>query len=423
MASVELGLQGSHAARYGASEFLKDRHPDLSAPFPADVIPEEIAVAYGRRHVPKLVDVISLPDDQLPDEERARCLRYLLHLLANQETKSEAVTCGASDSLVHLLESKDPYVRELTCNTISSLAQLLTARAAIVQAQGIPALTLLLKDKDPSARAAAAQSLEAVSSGPEGAAAVLACDSQVQAREVDLLEDSESTHSARMAAVLTLANCTSTDGGIYQALDAHVPRTLLRLCTEGLALDTAEEEARKAERKKAGKSPKSRGTTPKSRTGLEKEGGDLEGRAAGTPNSDHFEDEEEREFSDEEAARAELHAACLRCLRNLAHHPYGKVQVLEEGGIPVFAKFLVTDDQVLQQLGAGCLMALTVEEDAKLPTAEACAEVLVDMLHHPNPDVAENALATLQNSCEHPAAREIVENLLDDEDMEFVFCY
>jgi hypothetical protein len=68
----------SHASIHVVSEFLKDLHPDLSEPFPKvscshhgaancslckpsaallpvqEVIKDEIAVAYGRRSVPKV---------------------------------------------------------------------------------------------------------------------------------------------------------------------------------------------------------------------------------------------------------------------------------------------------------------------------------------------------------------------------------
>mmetsp|Transcript_26183 Transcript_26183/g.56787 ORF Transcript_26183/g.56787 Transcript_26183/m.56787 type:complete len:357 (-) Transcript_26183:77-1147(-) len=355
MSSAGLGLDGTHAARYGASEFLKDRHPDLSEPFPKGVIEEEIAIAFGRRHVPKLVDVISLPDDRLPTHQLATALRYLLSLLSNQETKCECVTYDSAPFLVHHLTSEDPYVRQLSALTLASLAQLMLGRAEVVASQGIPSLTEMLEDADPEARAAASYCLEMVSSGPEGASAVLSCESKVLQKEVEMLEDPITTDEAQLSAVLTLTNCTTCDGGIYQALDAQVPPTLLRLAS---AQDSNDE----------------------------------------------------------------MRIAIARCLRNMAHHPYGKVQVFEAGAIPVLTTFLQSENELLQQCAAACLMGLTVEEDAKLPTVEAAGSDLVEMLHHPNPDVAENVLATIHNSCEDMQARKIIEGLLGDDDREFIFC-
>jgi hypothetical protein len=40
------------------SEFLKDRHPYLDQPFNSKIDPAEVAVAYGRRGVAKLLDVL-----------------------------------------------------------------------------------------------------------------------------------------------------------------------------------------------------------------------------------------------------------------------------------------------------------------------------------------------------------------------------
>mmetsp|Transcript_12184 Transcript_12184/g.14541 ORF Transcript_12184/g.14541 Transcript_12184/m.14541 type:complete len:357 (-) Transcript_12184:227-1297(-) len=351
----------THAARYHASEFLPDRHPDLSPPFPKEVIAEEISIAYGRRHVPKLVDVIGLDDAKVPDEEKARALRYLLSLLTNQETKSEVVTYGAAPFLVHLLLNKDPYVRELTCKTLSSIAQLMQGRAAIVEAKGIPALTASLADENLVAREAASECMEALSSGADGAVAVLQ-ETPVLPAVVRMLHDENTTPLAILAGVGTLCNCTTNDNGIYQALDAQVPPIILKLATTVY--------------------PEEKAT---------------------------------------QLVRVELKTACGRCLRNLCHHLYGKVQTHEAGAIPVLTSLLQDPDELVKQQAAAAMMGLTLEEDAKLPTIQAASKDLVALLHHMNPDVAENVLSTIQNACEHPKAREIIEGLLDESDMDYVF--
>jgi hypothetical protein len=53
----------SHSSRHVVSEFLADLYPYNDAPFPKDVIPDEIAVGYGRRGIPKLIDVLALPGE------------------------------------------------------------------------------------------------------------------------------------------------------------------------------------------------------------------------------------------------------------------------------------------------------------------------------------------------------------------------
>jgi hypothetical protein len=100
-----------------------------------------------------------------------------------------------------------------------------------------------------------------------------------------MMEDLESPSGAVLAGLVMLGNCTGNDGGIYQALDARVPRVLLRLA--------------------------------------EAEGSGLE-----------------------------LQAACARVLRNLAQHTFGRVQVIDAGGLQVMAQLLVSNDEELQALGA-----------------------------------------------------------------------
>eukprot|EP00227_Mantoniella_beaufortii_P014146 CAMPEP_0197595342 /NCGR_PEP_ID=MMETSP1326-20131121/22619_1 /TAXON_ID=1155430 /ORGANISM="Genus nov. species nov., Strain RCC2288" /LENGTH=123 /DNA_ID=CAMNT_0043161679 /DNA_START=169 /DNA_END=537 /DNA_ORIENTATION=- len=115
----------NHATRCYDGQALKQRHPDLSDPFPKDVIPDEIAVAFGRRHVYKLVDVLSLPSSDLASEERARALRYLLGLLSNQESKAEAVGCNTAAPVAALLgDDTNAEVRRLACDTLATLAHL-----------------------------------------------------------------------------------------------------------------------------------------------------------------------------------------------------------------------------------------------------------------------------------------------------------
>lgn len=111
----------SHASRHVVSERLEDRHPDNSAPFPKAALTDEIALAYGRRGVQKLVDVISLPDDALPDDSKAHALRVLLGLLSTQEQKMDAVQIGSVPPLVHLVETS-PHAQVIPLKYIVSQA-------------------------------------------------------------------------------------------------------------------------------------------------------------------------------------------------------------------------------------------------------------------------------------------------------------
>jgi hypothetical protein len=66
-------------------------------------------------------------------------------------------------------------------------------------------------------------------------------------------------------------------------------------------------------------------------------------------------------------------------------------------------------------------MGLTMEEAAKLETIRLSGGKLAELLHHPNVDIGENALATFQNCAELPAARAIIESILNDEELLYVY--
>ena len=182
----------THASRHVVGEALKDRHPFKGPLMPSDVIPSEIAVAYDRRAIPKLCDVIALPDEELPADQQAHCLRVLLSLLSNQERKNDCVLNGASVSLVRLIsKSTAPTVRALAARVVASLSQLLFGRQALVKAE---------------ARA-------------DPCGVVQHCRT--------CAADGASSLTAKLGAVLTLSHCTRSDDGIVQALEAHVPAAII----------------------------------------------------------------------------------------------------------------------------------------------------------------------------------------------------
>lgn len=235
-AAYPSGNHAAHATRCYAGESLKERLPDLSEPFPKGVIPEEIAIAYGRRHVYKLVDVLALPFAELDGSERARALRYLIGLLSNQESKAETVTSNAASPLVTLLSDPNKDVRKLTCDTLAALAQFADGRVSIVEVGGIAAVTKLLKDGETAVREAAAGFLVAMSASADGAAACLASDGEVVPAVGKMLNDMVTTGKAKLSGVTTLSNCTLTDEGIFACLKSGVPATVLDLLSSKDAL-------------------------------------------------------------------------------------------------------------------------------------------------------------------------------------------
>jgi hypothetical protein len=72
----------SEFQRYeGGKESLGCLYPDFTPSAPSFIIPEEISVAFDRRGVPKLVDVLALPDACVTDVEKAKVSMCGMHQL------------------------------------------------------------------------------------------------------------------------------------------------------------------------------------------------------------------------------------------------------------------------------------------------------------------------------------------------------
>eukprot|EP00878_Enallax_costatus_P040812 GHUV01047194.1.p1 GENE.GHUV01047194.1~~GHUV01047194.1.p1 ORF type:complete len:100 (+),score=13.32 GHUV01047194.1:219-518(+) len=77
----------SHSSRHYASEALSDRHPYKQPSFEKEPRKDEIAEAYGDRQIPKLVGVLHLTEEQLPESERVHCLKLFSQLLSTQVSR------------------------------------------------------------------------------------------------------------------------------------------------------------------------------------------------------------------------------------------------------------------------------------------------------------------------------------------------
>ena len=167
----------NHAMRAFDPQGLQDRHPDRSEPFPKHVVPTEIAVAYGGRRVRKLADALRLPatagtsSATLSAGERARCMRYLLGLMTDQEAKAEAVACEVAAPLAATLTRENESVenKALACALLRSLAHSLEGRASIVAVDALVAAAALLKDDAAPMRVAAGEFLASMAKHADGA--------------------------------------------------------------------------------------------------------------------------------------------------------------------------------------------------------------------------------------------------------------
>ena len=182
----------SHATRFYDGQALQERHPDLTEPFHGDVVKDEIAIAFGRRHVHKLVELVSLPKEDLTPEKRATALRYLLGTLTNQESKAEAIgTNVAAPLVVHITDDSDD-VRRIACEVMASLATSRDGRTSLIAADAVTATAMkMLKDRNPEVRGAACTLFAAFSSTHDGAKHMLeAADGSVFEKMVKMLDDS-----------------------------------------------------------------------------------------------------------------------------------------------------------------------------------------------------------------------------------------
>ncbi|KAG1668019.1 hypothetical protein FOA52_006552 [Chlamydomonas sp. UWO 241] len=338
----------SHASRHVASEFLKDRHPDLSPPFPSGVIPDEIAEAYGRKGVVKLVNVLSLPASDLSDEKRAHALRVLIGLLSTQEQKLDAVSVGGCAALTTLVkEFEHAEVLRLSCEALGSLAQVQQGRVAIVTCGGVTALDAAL-EASPSAAAGALRTFAFSCDGAQLLGNFLEPVVPSLAATIDRAAADTDGMRACINAATALASLCTTDAGILSCLKHYVPACIVRLAGRCL-------------------------------TGDFKFESDLN----------------------------ECYEAVADCLEQIAHQKYGKTAVREAGAIPVLAQLLEVAQwhAATVKKATAALMATSVEKDSKLPIVESAGAALVRLLKSSDEANVPNARATLVSCAEHLPAR------------------
>eukprot|EP00899_Mesostigma_viride_P015401 jgi/Mesvir1/23862/Mv10658-RA.1 len=345
----------SHNSSHRVSERLADRHPYLEPPFSGEVIPTEIAVAYGRRSIPKLIEVLSLSTEELPSVERVKALQELQGLISNQEQKILAIKHASATTLVRLLSDGAPDVRHQSARALTSLASIRQGREAILESSGVSALTNLLKDEDARVREASAACLEMMTTARDGIAALLAPDTGVVAQLAALVAEDTTlvTETALLSCFTALSNLSNTDTGIEECLRARVVEGILgRLVSDGGVLKP-------------------------------------------TP----------------------YEQACAETLQHLCHHQYGKVQVLDAGALTLLSKMLSSANDKVKVCATGALMGLSIEEDAKVPVIKQAGVTLLALLQHASPLVVQNSKMTIQNCFEHPMARNELVPLMDRETM------
>ncbi|MEW5319704.1 MAG: hypothetical protein WDW38_010842 [Sanguina aurantia] len=346
----------SHASRHVVSEFLKDLHPDLSPPTSKIVIQEEIAAAYGRRSIPKLVSVLGLPE--LPDDARTHALRVFIGMISTQEQKICAINDGAAIPLTALvLLSDHAEVLTLSCEALSSMAQVQSGRREIATARGIMALTAALQ----TTPEAAAGALRQFGNSADGVK-LLSDQNDLVPALVKLLKQLPGTGVSLAAcdnSVATLAAIAVNDAGIMLCLASHVPSCLASLMRRGLSGDFRFE-----------------------------------------PNL------------------MQLMEQCALALEQIAHHPYGKTSAREADAIKILGQLMVLNHRPALKHASAALLAISVEQESKLPTVMHAGVHLMKLLRGNDEELALTARAALISACEHLEARKFVELLMVDSERE-----
>ncbi|KAG2485009.1 hypothetical protein HYH03_016212 [Edaphochlamys debaryana] len=349
----------SHASRHVVSDYLKDLHPDLSEPFPTEVISDEVAEAHGRRAIPKLIAVLAL--DELPDDKRAHALRVFNGLLSTQEHKTNAVAEGAAAPLCRLVsQCRDEEVRRLACSALASLAQVMAGRKGIVAVGGLAVLTEALQTTPEQAAGA----LRSFAASNDGNALLNEARSSVVPALVGLLDqpcDPAFTLAAFENAVATLEGMTRTDDGVLAALDADVPRCLVATARRGLT-------------------------------------GDL-----------RF-----------EARLMDTLQLVAMGLEQICHHAQGKTACREAEAHKVLADMLTLHHRETIKHAAAALAGLAVEKESKVNVMLFAGVSLVRLMRGQDAELASNARDCMAAAAEHLEARRTAEMLLSMEERELL---
>ncbi|WIA34086.1 hypothetical protein OEZ86_012463 [Tetradesmus obliquus] len=328
---------------------------------------DEVAEAYGDRQIPKLVSVLRLSEEQLPEAERLHCLKLFSNLLSTQETKVRAIQAGALQPLLAWLgnDSSSAAVRQLCCRSIGSICQLQQGRAAFTEAGGIPVLTKALETTPDAAVAA----MKVLACCADGRSRLHASPARVTAALVELVGHPGSSWAAATDAVVCITGLCYSDEGVIDALACQAPRCLQQLSGRALKHHACLSQA----------------PQPPA------------------------------------AAAAQLLAAlraAAEALLVVGHHADGKAQLRQSECIPVLAGMLGVADGQVQASAAACLAALAIEVDSKVPVVAAAAPALIKLAQGGEPVAATAARTALLCAAEHLDARRKLELLLKPNELQ-----
>jgi hypothetical protein len=286
-------------------------------------------------------------------------------LLSTQEQKMDAIAEGAVAPLTHLVESSTHLeVITLSTKALGYLVQVSQGRKEVVKI-GMVAITEALK-KSPEAAAGAIRQF--VSSN-DGVLLLLAEPSLLNLVVTALVALAERSTdelvnvNAFINAAAALASICTTDAGIVSSLENNVPSVIVALVNRGLDGDLKFD--------------------PKLNDLLE---------------------------------------AGAFCLAQCSHFPQGRKVVREAGGVEAISTILHVAQFSRAPLVAAttALMAVSVEEESKLPLMKSGGVRLVALLRGEDEQLSSNARAALTSSCENLEARKIMALMLSEADQKTI---
>jgi hypothetical protein len=106
------------------------------------VDPEEVAVAYGRRQLPKLLSLLTRTE--VSSDKKIHCLEILRLVCTTPEQKMEAITLGAPKQIIKCITIANCGVTEAACRALEPLVSLMDGRQQVFESNGIDLLTSVL---------------------------------------------------------------------------------------------------------------------------------------------------------------------------------------------------------------------------------------------------------------------------------------
>jgi hypothetical protein len=334
---------------------------------------DDIAVAYGRRSIPKLLSALSRSG--LPDAETLRCLRALSAVINTQEQKACAIQDGAVPLIAQKLRSQNSTVAQRACKALTKLVVLMRGREELVRGGGVESLAAVLQQMP----VLVSRCLQAMSETLAGARMILESEADVVA---ELASACKARGCALAVTHVLLVHCCGVNALIvcsaWMLCKAQLMRSHLHLISrilpfagqtltgharcflQTLGFDGSAWKAKQIIAHTLAMVGRSNTAVPVA-------------LAAGVPDLIVAFAEASFESTFPEQSRQAMQRSCVECLLQLSHTVEGKAGVRAAGGIPVLGRLLRSGDSVTVGKALYAFMCLTIDNESKQATLEVRA--------------------------------------------------